>query len=328
MNAHWLTILSATASVFAVVGVGAAVRQAGWLSGEADRSLLKLIINLLLPCLIFASVADNPALRQAGNVLLPPIVGFGTFALGLGVALAVARLGERLSGLAGSAQRRTFVLSVGTYNYGFLPVPLVQVIFDDQTLGVLFVHNVGVSLALWTVGVMLLSGALDRRWWRKMVNPPVIAVAVALGFNVLEATAHVPEMLWKPIQWLGQATVPMALLLVGATISDLLSARDELPSRGHGVKVIAWSVFLRMGLLPLAFLAVAMLLPASLELKSVIVVQAAMPSAVFPVLLARHYGGDPATAVRVVLSTSLVGLATIPLWISAGMWLLGLPSAG
>ena len=32
-----------------------------------------------------------------------------------------------------------------------------------------------------------------------------------------------------------------------------------------------------------------------------------MPSGVLPIVLARHYGGDPATALQVVLSTTLLG---------------------
>jgi predicted permease len=51
--------------------------------------------------------------------------------------------------------------------------------------------------------------------------------------------------------------------------------------------------------------------------------QAAMPSAVFPILLARHYGGDPPTAMRVVIGTSVAGLLTIPLWVRFGMRFLG-----
>jgi len=54
---HWLMIVGATTSVFAVMGVGALARQIRWLSEEADRSLLKLGINLLLPSLIFTVVA-------------------------------------------------------------------------------------------------------------------------------------------------------------------------------------------------------------------------------------------------------------------------------
>jgi len=49
-----------------------------------------------------------------------------------------------------------------------------------------------------------------------------------------------------------------------------------------------------------------------------------MPAAVFPIVMARHYGGDPATAMRVVIGTSVVGLATIPLWIRFGMKFVGL----
>jgi len=72
------------------------------------------------------------------------------------------------------------------------------------------------------------------------------------------------------------------------------------------------------------FLLVAKFLPASVELKRVMVIEAAMPAAVFPIVMARHYAGDPATAMRVVIGTSVVGLATIPLWIRFGMKFVGL----
>jgi predicted permease len=70
-------------------------------------------------------------------------------------------------------------------------------------------------------------------------------------------------------------------------------------------------------------LAVARWLPCSLELKRVLVVQAAMPAAVFPIVLARHYGGQPLTAVQIVLGTTVLGIFVSPLWISAGRAWLG-----
>jgi hypothetical protein len=54
----------------------------------------------------------------------------------------------------------------------------------------------------------------------------------------------------------------------------------------------------------------------------VIVIQAAMTSAVFPIVMSRHYGGDPATAVRAVVSTSVLGLVTIPWWLHVGQRLI------
>ena len=226
---------------------------------------------------------------------------------------------------------RTFTLSVGAYNYGFLALPLVRELFDDQTLGVLFVHNVGAGLALWTLGVAILNGKLDGRAWRQMVNPPSVAVLVAVAFNLLEITPWLhqyAEFVLTPVRWLGEAAVPMLLVLVGASIADQLQAEGRKNRRRDTAKVIAWASLLRLGLLPIAFLLVALVLPASVELKRVIVVEAAMPSAVFPVLLARRYGGDPATALRVVLSTSILSLLTIPLWILAGLALVGLSVPG
>jgi predicted permease len=48
-----------------------------------------------------------------------------------------------------------------------------------------------------------------------------------------------------------------------------------------------------------------------------------MPAAVFPIMLARHYGGDAATAIRIVIVTSLLGFLTIPFWLRIGMQAVG-----
>ncbi len=326
---QWLIIVAAVTSVFVIIALGAVLRRVGWLGEEADRSLSKLIFGVLLPCLIFSVVSDNVALKQPSYVLLPPLVGFGTCVLGFGVALLVTCLGKPWHGLDGAGQRRTFSACVGIYNYGFVPIPLVELLFDDQTLGVLFVHNIGANLAIWTVGVMLLSGQLARQWWRSMLNGPMIAMAAALALNFLGAGRHLPGPISTAVDWLGQAAIPISLILIGATIADQLRSGDVLRNAADRAKVVGWACLLRLGLLPLAFLAIAGLLPDTLvELKRVIVIEAAMPSAVLPIVMSRHYQGEPATALRVVLSTSILSLITMPLWIPLGMRLVGLDSGG
>jgi predicted permease len=62
----------------------------------------------------------------------------------------------------------------------------------------------------------------------------------------------------------------------------------------------------------------------TMEHKQVLVLEAAMPSAVFPIVLAKLYKGDPTTAIRVVLGTAVVSLVTIPLWIEFGIKFVGL----
>jgi predicted permease len=199
-----------------------------------------------------------------------------------------------------------------------------MLLYGGETTGVLFVHNVGVELAFWTLGVMLFTGAGVGRDWRKVINAPLVAVLLAVTLNATGLTARLPEPLLRPvltgIHWLGQSAIPMALILIGAVVADHLG---ELHS-DWGWRVISVAVLLRLVLLPMVFLLLAKFLPASLELKRVIVLEAAMPSAVFPIVMSRHYGGDPPTALRVVIGTSVLGMVTIPLWLHFGMKFIGL----
>jgi malate permease and related proteins len=310
-----LAVFSAVIPVFGIAVVGLVIRKLDWLTEEADQSLLRININLLLPCLILDAALGNPALSRMSNLLLAPAVGFGTVALGMLIAFAA----RRLHGLRDAREARTFAVSIGIYNYGYVPLPLALLLFDKETVGVLFVHNVGVEIALWTLGVMLLTGAGIGRNWRQIVNAPLVAIVLAVLLNAAGWHEFIPGAVRTAIHWLGQCAIPMALILIGAIVADHL---HEFHSRS-GWRVIGTAVLLRIGVLPILFLLLARHLPASIELQRVIVLEAAMPAAVFPIVMVRHYGGDPATALRVVIGTSVVALITIPLWIRFGMKFVG-----
>ena len=49
---EFLAVLGAVVPVFGIAGVGLAIRKLNWLTEPADQSLLRVNINLLLPCLI------------------------------------------------------------------------------------------------------------------------------------------------------------------------------------------------------------------------------------------------------------------------------------
>ncbi len=313
---EFLTVLGAVVPVFGIAGVGLVIRKLNWLTEEADQSLLRVNINLLLPCLILDAAIGNPALSRLSNLVLAPAVGFGTVALGVLLALAA----RPLHGLTERRAERTFAVCVGIYNYGYVPLPLALLLFNKETAGVLFVHNVGVEMALWTLGVMLLTGGSVWRDWRKIVNAPLVAIMLAVALNALGWDTLVPKVILTAVHWLGQCAIPMALILIGAIVADHL---HEFRS-ASGWRVIGTAVLLRIGVLPVLFLLLAKYLPASVELKRVIVLEAAMPAAVFPIVMARHYQGDPPTAMRVVIGTSVVGSVTIPLWIRFGMHFVGL----
>ncbi len=309
-----LRLLQIVLPVFLVIGAGYAMRRTRILTEAADRSLLGILIKLFVPCLALDVIIGNEALTRPANLFLPPLAGFASVALGLGVSLLAARFF-----LKGNAVRRTFACTTGLQNYVYIPLPLCQALFDREVVGVLFAFNLGVEVAMWSIAVGTISGRQSgKRWWAPLVNPPILAVVAGIVLNLLGADHWIPSSVDTAWHMLGLCAVPIGLLLTGAVLADHATP--------HVLRTGWTSTFLgigiRLGILPVILLAFALLLPLDPALRAVLIVQAAMPSAVFPIILAKVHNGDMPTALRVVLGTSLAGLVTIPLWLAFGMRLL------
>ena len=307
----YLELLTLIVPVFAMIAIGSGARWAGWLTPEADSSLLKLVVNVLYPALIFDAVLGNPALSDPRNVFWPPLVGFGTMAGGI---LAGLWMGRALGFSAGKGLR-TFAFATGIYNYGYIPIPLMRGLFGDDSIGVLLVHNVGCEVAVWTVGVIVVSGVSLRESWRKLISGPVIALVLAAIGNVVGLDEVMPPVADNIISMAGGCAIPIGLIAIGATLSEYLSK----PAQLFSMRVTPAACGLRLLLFPAVLMLLAKFLPVSLEMKRVILVQAAMPAGIIPILIAKHYGGQPLTAVQVVIGTTVFGLVAIPLWLSFGL---------
>lgn len=308
----FLTILP----VLLLIAAGAVARRAEWISQAGEDSLFNLVFRVFFPALILESVLTNPAVRAPANVLLPPLAGFLITAGGMGVGWLVGRA----FGLKVGTGLRTFALAVGISNYGYLPLPIMESLFGPESRGVLLVHNLGVEAAIWTVGLLVVSGASLRAGWGRLLNPPLFTLVVAVILNLTGVGAHIPPVIWKVIQPLAACAVPLGLLLTGVSIQPHLDDPKRLLAPRVGVAAVS----IRLLVLPLAILALARFGPWTEDLKRVLVVQAAMPSAVLPVILARVYGGQPLVAVQIVLATTAIGLFSIPFWLQWGLRLAGL----
>jgi len=302
--------------VFAMVAVGVVLRRVHWIEGAAEGSLIRLVIYLCFPCLIFESVVRNDTLHSAGNLLLPPLVGCGLTIAGIALAWQLGRLlgFEKGTGL------RTFALSAGLGNYSYVALPILVGMFGESSRGVLFVHNIGVEATVWTVGVLVLSGLSLREGWRRLLSPMVITLFAAVALNLTGAGTYIPEAVHQMVNSLAGCAIPIGLILTGVNMANYLNEpRGLLQPR-----VLLGAAAIRFLVVPLLFILVARWLPCSVELKRVIVVQGAMPAAVIPILLAQLYGGRPVMAVQIVLGTTALGVLLTPLWLRAGLAWAGL----
>ncbi len=296
-------VIASVLPVYLLIVAGAVLRKTGILRPHHDEGIMRVVFTVMLPCFILDKILGNEVLRSGGVIVWAIGLGFCLMAAGIAIGWMVGRL----MGLERGTGMRTFALASGCQNYGFTAIPVVEILWGGGALALLFAHNIGVEIMIWTVGVLIMSGERGISW-SKLLNGPVIASTLGILLVVLGIDDKITGPPRVAMSTIGIGAFPLAILITGCSMMDLVGS--ERPNW----KIIVGSALVRLALAPFVILCAAKYLPIATELKQVLLVQAAMPSALVPILLARIYGGRPVVAVQVVIGTTALSLLTLP-WI-------------
>ena len=331
---EFLNILAAVIPFFLMIGCGCITRVTGILNSDSEKSVMNIVLWLLYPCFILWKVPGNESLQEFSVIGIAIAAGFCVTVVAFAVAWAMGWLSQ----VSVQDGRNTFAVSAGLQNYGFIPIPMVKALFGDradETLGVLFVHNLGVEIALWTVGIVIISGQAQGAW-KRLINGPTIAIAVGLSLNFAGAWLGFPAesesthwLMWlyqwclgmanEAIAQLGNCAIPVSLILVGSSLAGVVQS-EKWKTKWN---VICAAMTVRFVIMPIVVLGVAALVSFSPSLQRVLIVEAAMPAAVFPIVLAKHFGGKPGVAAQIVIATSAASLLLTPAILSFALKLFG-----
>ncbi|MDR1958747.1 MAG: AEC family transporter [Planctomycetaceae bacterium] len=320
--------LNIVIAAFVILGFGVLFRKKGWFPQTADTPLYNVTVRLLMPSLILDRVVTAEGLfTDIRNLYLPPLVGFGMTLTGIiaGFVLA-AVIPKKLTGLDSRKTICTFAACAGILNYGFTPIPLVEILFRNdggKTMGILFVQNLGAELSIWTIVVMTMGGRFSRSILKRAINPPTCAILLGVLLNYTGLGRFMPQFAANTLHLLGGASIPVSIFLIGLTFADLFDGKKILARWKTSLRIAVCSCLLRLVLLPALFLILLPELPCSIELKRVIVIHLAMPSAIFPLVLSKFYGGDEQTAMDVILPNNILSVLTTSFWVAFGFYLIG-----
>ena len=309
-----LDILTYVAPPVLMLLLGAALRRAGWFKAEADASVSVLTVRVLYPCFFFYHIVGSDEQMAPGNLAF--VVGGGFLAISLGflVAWLVARLTKMDVQCAPA-----FTFASGIFNYGYFAFPVAISLFGEEILPKFIVFNLGVEIAIWTVGILFLASSGFK--FTRLINPPAISIVLALLVKNGGGGAILPSFVWEVVKMLGACSIPVGLLLIGGNISDLMKGFKF--SKGYKVEIS--SVAVRLAIVPALLLLYAWKgpVPDGMDwFRKVLLVQAAMPAGIFALVVVRIYEGDRTTAMRAIMATLLGSLLTLPLWLFFGLRLL------
>jgi predicted permease len=316
-------LLNVTGPIIVMIAIGAFLRRKFNLD---VATLSKLNIYFAIPAFIFHTIAYS----QLNFAAMSGIIGVTvaqTAILGV-LIFGFGRLFKISHGVLAS-----IALAVMFYNSANYGLPLAELAYPAESG-----HSGGAvqafvvmtqNLLTFTVGLSIAasmkSGFAWNVVWRMLKLPMIPALLLGLlakWYLNLDPSNTLPIIIAKPAQYIAGALVPLALGTLGAQLAQ----NPQWPRWKHvmpvlGLRLIYAPVQMAgmLYLLSVTGIAALNLWPENGWPAQLLILTAAVPTAVNTLLLTIELEGDAKLAADCVFWTTVCSCLTIPLWIY-GVW--------
>ena len=305
--------LSAILPVVLLTALGWFAGRRQWIRAPAAKDLSNLVFLILTPALLFRTMSR----LEAGQIPLAPALSYFGASVALFLAVLLVRGWTRASSVQGLAAIFSNTFMIG--------VPIIGLAYGEaglaQLLPLISLH----ALVLLTLGTLALELSPSER--ARDAHPLRAALLAIRGALIHPAPLPVlAGLAWAQTGWglapaidttlglLGQALGPIALLLVGVSLSQV-----RVAAQWRGALLLA---LLKTVAHPLAVLGVGLLLGLSGVPLAVVVVTACLPIGANVYLFAQRYGvvGEQVTAAMALsTATALVSITLAIGWLGVGV---------
>lgn len=296
-------VLSRVVSIFLLIVIGFLAASRKIISSSGIRTISDLVLYVTLPFTIITGFDRSIPFSIVGDLLLVVVYAIGVHLLGIGVsAVAYRRMPD---------EKRKILSYITVFsNCGFMGFPIAESVFGKIGLMYASMYVMVFNIFIWTWGIALFSREGERsgladRWRRVLLNPGTIAVSI--GFAIWVLPFQIPQTFWYPMQLIANATTPLSMIVVGATLA-VQGVKGLL--RGTEVWIGAG---IRLILIPLLVWAVFFVLSLRGGAASIAGLLASMPAAAQSVVFAERFDADVSLASRIVFITTVLSAITVPI---------------
>ena len=185
--------------------------------------------------------------------------------------------------------------------------PVIQAVFGIDAMIYAVIFNVMFNFIVYSIGIMLIGEEKAGKFNPKLlINTPMVTALIAL--ICFFTPIPLPEYLNDALNYLGNLTTPLAMIIIGGTIAKM-KARELF----NDWRIYVFTVF-RLIVMPLAVLAAMNLLHEQQYLiRGTAVVLAATPVATNATMLAIQYDGDVDLVSKGIFFSTVLSVASIPI---------------
>jgi predicted permease len=282
------TVLEIVAPVFILALVGFTWVKLGF--EYRVEFVTRLAMTLAAPCLMFTALMKTEI--EPTSLTALSIASLVTYA---SVTLVFA-IGLKIIGL----EQRTYLVALVFGNTGNLGLPLALFAFGPEGLSYALVVFAVMAVLSFTFGIWVVSGGGSIV---RALKEPIVG-ATLLGALFLWQGWQTPMFLTNALELIGQMLIPSMLITLGVAVARLAPGRIGQAIFLSTIKIVVCSA--------IAF-GIAHIFGLNDVARAVLVVQIATPVAVTSYLLAEKYGGDADAVAGLVVVSTTMSVATLPL---------------
>ncbi|MFC1952907.1 AEC family transporter [Chloroflexota bacterium] len=268
----------------------------GYLFGKRTKldisSIVEIVFYIGFPSLAFTSMTEKTIiLLDAAKIWSSAlIIMFGCGAIAW---IMFKMIGQKHSGL---------YISIFLMNSVNIPFPILYLVHGPEGLFAATLFYIPNSLLMYTLGIYVVSGKHWKDSLKEVAKVPALYAAVA-GLLINFSQIAVPDLVARPLSLIGSMVIPLVLLVLGYNLSRV---------RLNSLPTTFLASFLRVGVgLLLGFLSVKLFALKGI-LRSVVILDSAMPAAANASILAAKYNNEAGLVSSVVLVTTIASMVVIP----------------
>jgi predicted permease len=315
-EANFQTILTAPLRMFLMGAVGYYLIKRRIIPEHILNVLNDLLVYLFLPCLILHDFFEKFTFIAYGNWWVFPL-------LGIAVSMAGLLVGHLFSFLLKNKEKKSQFLSLCAFqNSGYIPLVIAEAIFSaqdaEQMYMYIFLFLVGFNFLVWSLGAKLISGQTRSVVSvRDFYNPPVLATIVSLVMIFVGLHHFIPRVVLDSLGSFGNCTMPLAILVVGGSLATI-KIDEKLYLRD-----VALAVVIKLFVFPALILTGLFFLGIKSLLGLLLIIQAAVPSAVTLTVIAKYYKQEETFINQTIFYSHVIGLITFPFFLILYQRLVG-----
>ncbi|MEL7656223.1 MAG: AEC family transporter [Bacillota bacterium] len=266
-----------------------------------------LVVRVAAPALAIISISDRftRELLRASAVNLLILLLYTVLLFLTGKVLSkILRLEE--------AKKTVFEVTFTFSNTIFIGLPINEIVFGSDGLPYLFTFYIITLAGFWSLGAYELAKAsplhTDGFSLKKILSPGLVGVLISGA--LVELDLSIPLALDSALRYLGNLTVPLSLLVIGA---NLVVFADGIPKITKDEVIILIGKFM---ISPLYMFVLLHLFHVDGLAFRVFMLTAAMPCHMQTSILAEYYKVEGPYASKLVSLSTLVCLITIPIYVT------------